>query len=723
MALSQLFRLARMRADRVRTATHARLSSLPLTARLNNKVGQTSLGRTATTTFGLQAILLIFLGIAAVFSILSALGDVNDLNGVVRQQRLLLAARITAIEAGDHVRAYALEPNSRTESAARNALTVAAESAHAASETALTEEQTEILNPAVKVADDSSLHFSRIVRSQNAISAIVDKEIYVEGAAIQRELERLAANASASNEQAAAAKAREASAAYSLVRIAFERFLTDSSSKNVDAARQQSLHLEDVLNQLYESTDNATILQQADQTIKRLITFDRSFKSVVQLTNTRDTLLRQLLLGHGKKLTEAVDKVGAQVDSIQSSAVNGARVKLGGLLTISLIVGGASIIFVLLASLVFRSAVTAPIMKITDNMRRLAEGDLNHEADFATRNDEVGDMARAMEVFRLNSIEMQRLQNEETQRLQSQRDADRQSHIDRVRAQEEAERVKRDMLAGLAARFEQQVSGAMETVSAAARKIDAGAEKVTTAVASTRTIASSITDAAVEASSSTATIAAATEEMNMSLSEVSKQVQVSSDCASRAVDRVSQTDSIVTSLARDAAEIGQVVSLVHNIAQQVNLLALNATIEASRAGEAGRGFAVVAAEVKSLAQQTAAATAQISERVGSIQNISQTAMQAIHEIGDVIGEMGMVATSVAIAVEQQVQTTAEIARNTTMAAASTSQFTDQLKRVQDGVSTSGDVAETARLAAAEVSRQTTALQKEINDFLASVRAA
>ena len=723
MRLSKLITRMRIRGGRLHAAVHARLSSAPLTARLNDSVGQTSLSRTATTTFGLQAVLLLLLGLASAVSIFSALGDVNDLNGVVRQQRLLLAARITALEAGDQVKAYALEPNRRTEASARSALEVAAKSARAASNTALTDEQGEILTSALKIADTSSEHFSRIVQRQNAIGGIVQKQIYVEGAAIQHDLERLAGNASASGEHAAAAKAREAAVAYSLVRIAFERFLADSSVHNVEAAKRQSLHLEDVLNQLYESTDNPAILRQADETIKRLIKFDKSFQSVVALTRARDALLHDLLLGHGKKVTEAVDKVGAQVDSIQSSAANGARLKLGGLWTLSLIIGGASIIFVLLASLVFKNAVTSPIMTITTNMRRLADGDLKHEAEFVHRKDEVGDMARAMEVFRLNAIEMQQLRKEEARRLEARREEERQAQIARVRTQEETERAKREMLAGLAARFERHVAGAMTTVADAAREIDAGAEKVTAAVASTRTVASSITGAAVEASASTAMIAAATEEMNLSLSEVSKQVQVSSNCASRAVDRVSQTDSIVASLARDAAEIGEVVSLVHNIAQQVNLLALNATIEASRAGEAGRGFAVVAAEVKSLAQQTAAATARISERVSSIQNVSQTAVQAIHEIGEVIGEMGVLATSVAIAVEQQVMTTAEIARNTTLAAAGTSQFTDQLKRVQDGVSTSGDVAESARVAAAEVSRQTEALQKEINNFLTSVRAA
>jgi methyl-accepting chemotaxis protein/translation elongation factor EF-1beta len=730
MGLIELFKGMRIRAADWHRTANARLESSKMTGQLSEKVGKASLGHTATIAFGLQAILLIIIGIASVGSISSALGDVNDLNSVVRQQRLLLAARISAIEAGDQVKAYALDPNTKTEDSARGALEAAANSVEKASRSTLTSEQDEILASALEVVGHSDEHFSKIVIQQKAIDRIVSKQIYVEGAAIQRELEGLANHAAANGQMETAAKAREAGAAYSLVRISFERFLANASRENVEAAKQQSLRLEDVLNQLYESTENPTILSEVDEAIKRLINFDKSFKSVVKLTNARDARLREILQGNIRKLTLAVDKVGGQVDSIQGSAANSARLKLGGLLMLSLILGGVGMFFVFIAGVVFRKAVTAPIIAITADMQRLAKGDLTLESRFVSRKDEVGEMVQAMEVFRLNAIEIQRLQGEETERLEARnradeaaRDAERRALIERQQAQEEAERVKREMLANLAAKFERHVASAMSTVADAARKIDAGASRAADAVSSTSTIASSITESAVEASASTATIAAATEEMSLSLVEVAKQVQESSNFASRVVDRVGQTDSIVTLLARDAGEIGEVVSLVHNIAQQVNLLALNATIEASRAGEAGRGFAVVAAEVKSLAQQTAAATTQISERVSSIQNISRTAMQAIHEIGDVIGEMGVLATSVAIAVEQQVATTAEIARNTTSAATSTSHFTDHLKRVQDGVSTSGDAAEMARTAAAEVSRQTEALQNEIDSFLSSVRAA
>jgi methyl-accepting chemotaxis protein len=312
---------------------------------------------------------------------------------------------------------------------------------------------------------------------------------------------------------------------------------------------------------------------------------------------------------------------------------------------------------------------------------------------------------------------------EKLQAEQLTRDAALHAAEERQHIQADAEAAKRQMLAGIATQFENQVTRAMSTVAQAVEDINEGTQRVVTTVASSKEIAEGLSNAAFEANSSSSMIAAATDEMSLSLAEVSKQVRESSNCASRAVERVGHTDEIVTSLAHDAAEIGEVVSLVHNIAQQVNLLALNATIEASRAGEAGRGFAVVASEVKSLAQQTAAATARISERVSSIQNISQTAMMAINEVGEVIGEMGVLAANVAIAVDQQVSTTAEIARNVTLAATGTNQVTTELRHVHEGVLDSGKAAESAQSAAKKVNDQVAALQKEIDGFLISVRTA
>ncbi len=694
-----------------------------LAEHLSRSVSQISLGRTAATAFGLQAAMLLLLGIGASGTVFSALGDVADFNGVVRQQAELRAARIALLTANGHIKAFALVRDEASEAAARAAIARAGETIAIATDDALTKDHRVALTAAGARTSVAARRFDQIARNQREIHRVVAGRIHIDGPAIQNELDQLARSASALGETAAADQAREASVDYSTTRLAMERFLSDSSKANIDAAAAQSLELESRLNALYRATKNATLTAQADRTIAKLIAYDKAFESIVAMTVARDRQLAVLLGQDYVGMNRAVELVGSQIDAIQGSAAHDARMKLGWLLVMSLVFSSAGVAFVALASVVFNRAVTRPIVDISGHMRVLAEGTLDRRAEFVERADEIGEMARSLEIFRTNAIEVKRLQGEEAERVMAEALAERQSLDQRRTAQEEAERAKRTLLADLAERFETQVAAAMSLVATAASEIDTSARRVAGAVASSNAIAASVTNAAVEASSSTATIAAATEEMNLSLAEVSRQVFSSSNFAATVVDRVSQTDEVVTLLARDTAEIGEVVSLVQNIAQQVNLLALNATIEASRAGDAGRGFAVVAAEVKSLAQQTADATAKIGERVGSIQQISQTAIHAIHEIGLVIDEMGALSASVASAVEQQVHTTAEIAHNTTLAADSTSQVTEDLRRVQDGVANSGEAAEHARRAAEQVSHQTKALQHEIEAFLASVRAA
>lgn len=288
---------------------------------------------------------------------------------------------------------------------------------------------------------------------------------------------------------------------------------------------------------------------------------------------------------------------------------------------------------------------------------------------------------------------------------------------------EEGRRDRREMLDRLAVDFERTVGGVVAIVASASNELQTSAQ-ILTSSASTATSQSQVVDnASREASSSVQAVAVATEELTSSISEISRQVNESSRIASAAVRDADETAVKMNRLADGAQKIGTVVELINNIAAQTNLLALNATIEAARAGEAGRGFAVVAQEVKSLAEQTAKATAEIAEQVGDIQSSTTESVAAIGTITKVIGALSEISTAISAAVEEQGAATNEISRSVQEASRGTSEVSSNIAGITASAGETGAAASQVLSAASELSRQSEQLRGEVDKFLATVKAA
>jgi methyl-accepting chemotaxis protein len=219
------------------------------------------------------------------------------------------------------------------------------------------------------------------------------------------------------------------------------------------------------------------------------------------------------------------------------------------------------------------------------------------------------------------------------------------------------------------------------------------------------------------------TVAAAAEELAASEHEIARQISNSSDIAHRAGQEAERVNSIVTTLSDATGKIGEVITLINDIAAQTNLLALNATIEAARAGDAGKGFAVVANEVKHLASQTAKATEEIGIQITSVQTVTRDAVSAIQGIGKTISAITENASAIAAAVEEQTAATGEIARNVQQASTGTRDVTSSIGLVNEGAATTGGAAQQVLSTADELSMQSDSLASEVADFLAAIKTA
>ncbi|MCB9946453.1 MAG: cache domain-containing protein [Rhodospirillaceae bacterium] len=366
------------------------------------------------------------------------------------------------------------------------------------------------------------------------------------------------------------------------------------------------------------------------------------------------------------------------------------------LLAVILVVGGLS--FIVARSLSRAIAGTSACMD------RLAAGDNAVSVPFTANRDEIGRMARAVEVFRQNAIENAKLKDE--QQRQDQRLAEE----------------RRGALHQMANDFEGKTGGIVSALSAAATEMMASADTMSSDAEATNEKASAAASAAEEASLHVQTVTAGSEELETSISEISRQVQHQAAASDGAAEAAQTSSTQIGELAVAADRIGAVVQLITKIADQTNLLALNATIEAARAGDAGRGFAVVASEVKQLANQTSQATEEVAAQVAAIQSRTKSAVGSIGMVTQRIDEMREIAAAVAAAVEQQTAATSEISANTQRAAQDTTQVSENIVGVTDASTSTRTAAEAVQGAAHDLSQQSETLRGVVDSFLATVRA-
>jgi len=388
-----------------------------------------------------------------------------------------------------------------------------------------------------------------------------------------------------------------------------------------------------------------------------------------------------------------------------STAIDGQLARGAGMSTT--LIAAVIVLAVILTAITVAAArsVSAPLRRMTDAMTSLADGHTDIEIPGRKRQTEIGDMAKAVEVFRNNIIEKVALEKERTD------------------SQLQAEAKRKEVFNRMADNFSDKVGHVVDAVSTASVELQESAESMSGMAGHANDQTNAAANAVTEATDGVEAVSSAVTQLSSSIAEISQQVSQSSTIANNAVRAVDETNIKVEGLANAAQKIGEVVALITDVADQTNLLALNATIEAARAGEAGKGFAVVASEVKNLANQTAKATEEIESQISGIQGATQEAVEAIKSIGTIVGEIDAIATGIAAAVEEQGQATQEIARNTGIAADGAKRVSGNIGEVSTTVGETKQSSGQVLTAAQELSLQADKLRGELDEFLSGVRAA
>jgi methyl-accepting chemotaxis protein len=427
---------------------------------------------------------------------------------------------------------------------------------------------------------------------------------------------------------------------------------------------------------------------------------------IAKLNDEATRVAREVTLPIAEEIEALANKI---VDSAKHRVVEenaAAEQEMSSAERNSLVIGLAAALLLIGTCVFSIFTIARPMRSLSGSMRELAGGNFGVVLPGLGRKDEIGDVAQAVETFKVKAGEKARIE------------AEAKIKQDQVAASQR----KADMIK-LADNFESAVGEIVETVSSASTELEASANTLTSTAERAQELTTMVAAASEEASTNVQSVASATEEMASSVNEISRQVQESARMATEAVDQARKTNDRVSELSKAASRIGDVVELINTIAGQTNLLALNATIEAARAGEAGRGFAVVASEVKALAEQTAKATGEIGQQITGIQSATQDSVNAIKEISGTIERLSEISSTIAAAVEEQGAATQEISRNVQQAAQGTMQVSANITDVQRGAGETGSASSQVLSSAQSLSSESNRLKLEVGKFLDSVRAA
>jgi methyl-accepting chemotaxis protein len=545
--------------------------------------------------------------------------------------------------------------------------------------------------------------FADIVKVKRESALVTQNQLARGGNLLRYKLDDLPSNAEDSELQALQFAAKKVIDQFQAVTALANTFVIDSDQTVAASALARLKFVENSLHAI-SSTDEK-IVQGLKEAAALLEEYRQALSKLVENSREIDELVGEMA-DSAAAIVKGASAMKADLFSDQQRLESESDATIGETERLILMLAAGGFLLGAILALLLGKGISRPMTAMCKAMRELAGGNFDVVLPGLGRKDELGEMAAAVEEFKVQAI------------AKAERDAAAQDAQNRA-----AGAARRTELIRFADEFEAAVGAIVSNVSASAVQLEQAAGTLTRTAETTQSLSSQVAGASEEASSNMQSVATATEELSASVNEIGRRVRESNKIAEAAVLQAQQTDGRIGKLSRAAQEIGDVVKLITAIAEQTNLLALNATIEAARAGDAGRGFAVVASEVKSLASQTAKATDEISSHILGMQGATQESVAAIKEIGGTIGQISSIASSIAGAVEQQSAATQEIARSVQTVAQGTHEAAANITQVNRGATETGSASEEVLNSAKTLSTESTRLREELDRFMANIRAA